>query len=50
MLLQLLTTPRYILRLTYAVVFGSDKGGNVPERDDLYASGLNLMRNGGGDY
>ena len=22
----------------------------MPERDDLHASGLNLMRNSGGDY
>ena len=29
---------------------GNVKGGNVPERDDLHASGLNLMRNSGGDY
>ena len=31
-------------------LIGSVKGGNVPERDDLHASGLNLMRNSGGDY
>ena len=31
-------------------LIGSIKGGNVLERDDLHTSGLNLMRNSGGDY
>lgn len=40
-------TLRSILKPTYAIVFGSVKGGNVPERDDLHARGLNVI---GGDY
>lgn len=41
------STLRSILKPTYAIVFGSVKGGNVPERDDLHARGLNVI---GGDY
>ena len=31
-------------------LIGSVKGDDVPERDELHAIGLNLMRNSGGDY
>ena len=31
-------------------LISSVKGDNVPERDELHASGLNLMRNSGSDY
>ena len=34
------STLRSILKPTYAIVFGSVKGGNVPERDDLHAKGF----------
>lgn len=41
------STLRSILKPTYAICFGSVKGGNVPERDDLHVRGLNVI---GGDY
>ena len=41
------STLRSILKPTYAIVFGSVKGGNVPECDDLHARGLNVIC---GDY
>lgn len=41
------STLRSILKPTYAIVFGSVKGGNVPKGDDLHARGLNVI---GGDY